>query len=157
MKTGLQSTASVNSFLQAVPDRDLFADALRSALDQCQADRMTEARGERTGGDIALVVFEGRGGTLGEDMGAGAEAGGRIERFDADETAVAPARSPSRASIALPMKSGLVAETMRPKPRSPGVTRAVDLGMGDMTLLDAHDAKRLDTIGADAVLLPRRA
>lgn len=33
-----------------------------------------------------------------------------------------------------------------------GCHRSVDLGTGDMTLFDAHDAERFGTVGADAVL-----
>ncbi len=93
---------------------------------------------------------------LGKDMGTGGKLWGRrIERLDADEAGAVLGLQTFAGEHRLADEVGLGGRNHAGEAEIAWRNRSVDLGMGDMALLDAHDPERLGAVGADAVLFTR--
>src|SRR5439155_25177653 len=133
-----------------VVDADDLASSLAPALDQAEANPLIEHRREANRCDVALVRLWAWDRSLGKNMSARTQAPRLVGRLDTDDHL--PVRrnqcfTPSHhaADEVLFLGHHLAEAAVI------GRGCAVELGTGDMPLLDAHDAERFGTVRRHSV------
>src|SRR2546425_8943992 len=126
-----------------------LAPARQAAGKEAEADRIAE---RRTVGDRCDPADHGHGrrhARIDDDLRSRAQSRPAIDRDKADEAVALRISEPRPRQAAAADEIGLLAADEAAEAEILGRRGTVELGAGDMTLLDAHDAHRLGAIGGD--------